>query len=135
MYYSYLVNVPANTTEQHPVVTTAKLTGGVIHRVEVQFPAGCADLARCAIDHDGHQYLPSNPEGSFGSDDYSIPIDEYYELRPDHSTLQLRMWNADDTYDHEITVRIGVLGVEAVNPFAGITVTLRKFLRLVGVGG
>ena len=108
MYYDIPVTIPANTPELSPIEVEVKLTHGVIHRVEVEFPAGCAGLAHLQILRYDHQIYPTNPEGSFNTDDYIVPIDDYFELIEAPYTLKLRGWNLDDTYEHTITVRIGI---------------------------
>lgn len=109
MFYDFALTIPANTTEASPLEEVVKVTHGVLHRVEIAFPAGCAGLAHLVILHWGFQLYPTNPGGSFASDDYTIPIDDYFELFFAPYTLKLRGYNEDDTYSHTITVRIGVL--------------------------
>ena len=133
MFYDFAITVPKSKTEADPTWQTMKLTKGVVHRVEVQFPIGCRALAHCQIYHGGHQFLPTNPDGNFASDGYVIPIDEHYELKAAPYTLRAKCWNEDDTYQHIITVRVGVLAKEVISPMAGVGGLLKKFLGLVGV--
>lgn len=134
MFYDYAITVPKDTTESSPVEQVMKLTKGVIHRVEVQFPIGCRALAHCVILHHEHQFLPTNPQGSFASDGYIIPIDEHFELKTAPYSLKAKCWNEDDTYQHVITIRVGILPKEVITPFAGLGGMFKKFFQLVGVG-
>ena len=133
MFYDFAITVPKSTTEAIPVEQAMKLTKGVIHRVEIQFPIGTLALAHCKIYHDEHQFLPTNPEGSFASDGYVIPIDENFELSTVPYSLKARCWNDDDTYQHIITIRVGVLGGEWAILLMKVIKGLVKFLSLVGI--
>ena len=132
MYYDVSFTIPANTAEATPEELRVKLTHGVIHRVEIGFPAGCAGLAHLQIREGGHQAWPTNPDGSFNTDDYTIPIDDYYELFEEPYTLTLTGWNLDDTYDHTLEVRIGVLPKELLVPDQSLVRRLKNFLRRFG---
>jgi len=108
VYYDVPLTIPANTPDLTPEDLEVKLTHGVIHRVEVEFPKYCAGLAYLQIYHMGHQVWPTNPGGAFNTDDYIIVIDDYFELLGPPYVLKLRGWNLDDTYSHTITVRFGM---------------------------
>lgn len=135
MFYSYAIPIPAGTTEASPLITELTLSKGILHRVEIEFPAGCRGLAHCQIKEAGlHQVYPTNPTGNFASDDYVIVLDDYYDI-PSPYLLRAFAWNDDDTYPHTLLIRIGVLPTEIVSPMGGVVGALRKFLKLVGVGG
>ena len=108
MYYDVPLTIAANTPELTPTDLEVKLTHGVIHRIEIEFPAGCAGLAYLQIHHMGHQLWPTNPGGAFHSDNHVIIIDDYFELLGPPYILKLRGWNLDELYDHTVTVRIGI---------------------------
>lgn len=133
MFYDFAITVPAGRAESTPVEQVMKLTKGVIHRVEVQFPIGCAALAHCRIYHEEHQLFPTNPPGSFATDGYTIPIDDNFELNTEPYSLKARCWNDDDTYQHIITIRVGVLRGEWAILLMKVIKGLVKFLNLVGV--
>lgn len=135
MFYDFAVTVPASTAEASPVTQGMKLTTGIVHRVEVQFPAGCAGLAHCAVEHDGHQFLPTNPDGDFASDDFTVVIDEHYELKKGNTLMRARAWNDDDTYQHTITIRVGIMDSKLWLTLLKVITGLQKMLKLVGVGG
>lgn len=109
MFYDVSFTIPANTTKAAPLEQHVKLSHGVIHRVEVGFPSGCAGLAHLQILEGAHHVWPTNPAGSFNTDDYTIPIDDYYELFEEPYTLTLVGWNEDDTFSHTLEVRFGIL--------------------------
>ncbi len=133
MFYDFAITVSANTAKAAPTTQELKLTHGVIHRVEVEFPAGCAGLVHCGLLQGIHQLWPTNPDGSFASDDYVIAIYEDYELATEPYVVKFVGWNLDDTYDHTVTVRIGVLDSGPGRLVNRILVGLTKFLKLVGI--
>jgi hypothetical protein len=109
MFYDFALTVPRNTPESAPYILSAKLTRGIIHRVEIEFPRNCAGLVYVRILHLEHQLYPTNPGGAFRSDGYVVPIDDYYPLLTQPYGLKLIGWNLDDTWAHTPTVRIGVM--------------------------
>lgn len=132
MFYDFSVPIPANTPESAPVLVTAALTAGVIHRLEIEFPAGCAGLVHVAIRQAIHQLWPGNDAGSFSSDDHVIAFDEHYVLEQPPLELELVGWNLDDTYAHTIPVRIGVLPPEVSGAAQQSTGLLQRLLKVIG---
>ena len=109
MFYVFPLTIPANTTEETPLEEVVKVTHGILHRLEIAFPAGCAGLAHLVVLHWEHPLSPTNKGVSFAADNYTIPINDYFELFFAPYTLKLRGWNLDDSYPHTITVRVGIL--------------------------
>lgn len=109
MFYDYVLPIPAGTTKADPAETILYLTHGVIHRVEVEFPAGCVGQVSAAILHWQHQLYPLNPGGYFCSDDHVIAFDDYFQLFYAPYTLKAQGWAPDTTYAHNIKIRIGLL--------------------------
>lgn len=108
MIYAFRLTIPANTLETAPSRETVRLTHGIIHRLEIEFPAGCAGLAHCKILRGLHQVWPTNPDGDFASDDHAIAFDTDYPLTDLPTDLILVGWNVDDTFPHTLTFRIGM---------------------------
>jgi hypothetical protein len=109
MIYDFPITVAITNTEGAPEVSEIKLTHGVIHRLEVEFPAGQVGLIHVAVDHMGHQVWPSNPGGSFASDDHVVAFDDYYPLLSAPYKLKIRAWTDGTTYSHVVKVRLGLL--------------------------
>jgi len=133
MFYDFAITVPKETTESAPVTEELKLTHGVIHRIEVEFPIGTLALAHCRLLHWEHQAWPTNPPGSFATDGYTIGIDENFELDTAPYTLKAVCWNDDDTYAHTITIRVGVMESETAIFIIKALKALVKFLQMVGI--
>lgn len=133
MYYEFAVAVPANTTSGAPVTQVMKLTKGVVTRVEVQFPDGCAGLAHCRILHQESQKWPTPPSTSLTSAGHAIVIDENFELSDEPYQLKAVCWNEDDTYSHTLYIRVGVLRGEVAIMILKVFQGLEKMLRLMGI--
>jgi len=133
MFYDFSLTIPANTPQSSPQRQRIKLTQGVIHKVEIQFPSGCAGLVHVLIRDLEQQVWPTNRDGSFASDNYVISFIEFYELKEPPYEFELEGWNEDDTFDHTITFRFGVLPREALEPYREQMSFLERFRRLVGL--
>jgi len=135
MFYDFAVTVTAGKTKAVPLEQELKLTYGIIHQVEIEFPRGCKGYVSLAIDHWEHQFLPTNPDEAFNADGFTIVIKEYYPLVVPPYSLYARGWAPNATYDHTITVRIGVLPEEVLLPIKGLGTVLRALLAPIGIGG
>jgi hypothetical protein len=108
MIYDFQLIIPANTPSATPATLTCDMAPGVVERIEIQFPSGCAGLAGVAIDHRAHQAFPSNADAWFVSDGHVIGFNEQYDLTQTPFAFNLRGYNLDDTYPHTIYFRFGV---------------------------
>ena len=129
MFYDFSFTIPANTAEANPLRKDIKLTHGIIHRVEISFPSGCAGLVFLQIVQGLHQVWPTNPEGSFNTDDYTVAFNEYYDMTEEPFTLSLIGWNEDDTYDHTLEVRFGILPMIVLKPEETFLQAFKALLR------
>lgn len=135
MFYDFSIVIPADTLESAPVEQTLKLTAGVIQKVSILFPPGPHGMVKLRLRDNGHQFLPTNPDGYFATDDEVLDIDEFYELTTEPYSLKAIAYSPGTTYNHTLSVRIGVLRPEDVEKASGLMSALRKFLKLVGIGG
>lgn len=116
MYYDFSFTVPANTTKKSAEELDVKLTSGVVHRVEVGFDSGCRYMVYVAIKKGLHQVWPTNPQGAFNSDNFTIVINEFYPLTTAPYMLRLVGWSPNTAYEHTVHLRFGVLAEEVVYP-------------------
>jgi hypothetical protein len=133
MLYEFAYSVAANTAKADADEYHLQLTTGIVYRVEVQFPNGCAGLTHCQLEHDGASFIPTNPSGSLASDGHAINIDEEYELTEGRTIITAILWNDDDTFYHTIYIRINILRGEAAIWFLKILRGIEKMLKLVGI--
>jgi len=130
VFYDFSFTIPANTPQNSPAELRCKLTQGITHRVEISFPPGCAGLVYLQIFDNAHQVYPTNPGGSFKTDSYTIAFNDYYELKSEPYTLRLVGWNEDDTYDHTLEVRFGILEEKYIKPYEEEMGIIRRLKRL-----
>ena len=128
MFYDYSFTIPANTPEKTPLRKNIDLTHGIIHRVEIGFPLGCAGLVYIQIVQGLHQLWPTNADGSFNTDGYTIAFGEFHDMTVEPFTLSLIGWNLDDTYDHTLEVRLGILPMIVLKPEETFLQAFKKLL-------
>ncbi len=133
MFYDWAIVIPKSTTEAVPVETWLELTKGTVHRVEVEFPAGCMGLAHCRIMRGLHQLWPTNPDGSFATDGYTIAFNEATELADEPLALKASGWNLDDTYAHTITWRFALIEASKIGAGERSRTLLERLARLFGI--
>jgi len=109
MNYSYSDLTPPNTYEIAKRRTVMRLCRGIIHKVEIQFPIGCAEVVHCHINRGLHQVWPSNPEANYTSDGHVISFVESYELLTPPYIMDVWTWNESENHNHKITVWISIL--------------------------
>lgn len=121
MLYDYELTVPANTLEAAPARRVVIVGPGRITRVGVQFPAGCAGLVHARISRWGHQLWPTNPDGWLTANGHVIAWDDDVDVSDPPMTVLLEAHNLDDSYQHTLTFRFGVLAAAAVTTTAART--------------
>lgn len=109
MIYSFSITTPKSTVEANKAKTELKLTGGIIHQVDILFPTGCMGYAYIAINDGLHQLWPTNPDEYFHTDGETISFEEFYDLKYGPHVLTAYTYNLDEKYPHTIIVRLGVL--------------------------
>lgn len=128
MFYDFSLPVPANTSYNNRLVEPISLTHGIIHRVEIDFPAGCEGSVHLKIRHGLHQLWPTNPQGSFSTNDYVIAFNDYYPYLRRPYLLTLVAWNLDPKNQHTLAIRFGVLPQEVLMPEASFTAAFKKLM-------
>ena len=86
-----------------------KAARGVIHKVDIVFPSGCAGLVKVAIFLGSSPMIPSTAGMTISGDGEIVNIPEFVNLRKDFNIITIKGFNEDDTYDHTILFRIYVL--------------------------
>ena len=133
MFTNFEVTIPANTTEAEPKLQTLQISRGVVHQLEVNFPAGCRGYVYLALYHHDKLVWPSNLKAAFRGEGYTIPIKEYFKVSEPPYTLVAYGWSPGSTYDHTITVRVGVLKEIDLEPLVKLPAMFAKFFKLLGV--
>lgn len=108
MIYVFKIKTPANTAEADKQKTDLVLERGVTYRININFPPGPSELLHLQITDALHHVWPTNPDGSFASDSERINFEDEYPLLEPPYELYAYTWNLDDTYEHGVTIRIGI---------------------------
>lgn len=117
MIYKFLITTPANTAATAKLKTVLKLNKGIIHQLDVQFPPGPSGLLHLHINDAIHQVFPYNTDENFSSDNVNIRFKEFQPVLEEPFQLEAYTWNLDDTYSHDVIVRIGILPVQVIAPW------------------
>ena len=122
MFYSFDLEILANTLATAPKELEVNLTWGVITEVEIRFPPRCVGLAKVKILERRHQLWPTNLDEWFYGDDETIKWDEYHELFVMPSIFTLLGYNDDDTYLHTPIIRFEILHpMAAMAKYGGVS--------------
>ncbi len=108
MVFEYDLVIPADTKAADPVKLEMPLASGIIHKVECQFLFGCRGLVFVAIKRALHQVFPANPDGAFKAEGYVISFPCYYSLEESPYQLEAYGWSPGTTYQHIVTIRLGI---------------------------
>ncbi len=131
MIYERSITIPPNTPAEDPTRVDFAVDRGVIHYLEVEFPAGCAALAHLVIYYNSRQVFPSEADQDFASDNHVVQLNEYLPIDLEPLELSLRGWSDDDTYGHTLRVRVGLLRQEVLQPPDRSIPLLQQLTRLI----
>jgi len=133
MLFDYAITVSANTLEASPKIQKLPVTRGILHRLEVEQYKGCHRYVGCRIFYHTTQIFPTNLDGEFKTDGYTIAFDDYLELFREPYELEFRGYSDGSDYDHTIVIRIGILKNKEALLLLNALKGIMKFLKLVGV--
>ena len=109
MQYQCTLLIPALTAQANPARATISLGPGIISKVSIIFPPGCAGLAHIQILHKEHLLFPSSPDENYIGDTFPIEWIEYFPLNEGPYELTVIGWNTDTLYSHSPMVRFEML--------------------------
>ncbi len=116
MIFVHRISTPADTARSSPQETILELAWGVIHRVDVGFPPGTQGRLHVAIDRDGRQLYPSNPQGNWAWEGIFLPHPTWFPLEEAPFAVVARTWNHDTTFAHAVTLQFLILPREILLP-------------------
>jgi len=117
MVYEHDILVPANTPDSAPVKLDISLTRGVIHKYEVFFPPGCANLVKVSLNQAIHQVWPSNPDGKHKADGTTLSFREHFPIDTEPYLITVTASSPGSNYAHTITVRLALLSRRVLTPW------------------
>ena len=112
MIYTANITTPANTVQTNPKLTRMHVTKGLVYKVEFYFPAGSAGLMGVAVFDGLYQVWPSSVGEFFTGQDQMITFDDLYLKEAAPFEFQCYTYNEDDTHEHFVSVRIGLVSKE-----------------------
>ena len=106
MFFEHDIKIPANTAEDSYLTETLRLSRGIIERVDLVFPSGCAGLVGVRLARNTFQVIPSNYPKWIETDGESVAIYSNIDLSVNPYELEFQGYNKDDAFDHIIRVRV-----------------------------
>lgn len=112
MIYTATITTLKNTAQSSLKHTVLNVTKGLVYKVEFYFPSGPAGLLGVAVFDGLFQLWPSTIGEFFNSDDETISFDDMYLKDSAPYQLEIYTYNTDDTYDHTMQVRVGLVSAD-----------------------
>ena len=109
MIYTANITTVKNTSISSLKRTPLEVTKGLVYKVEFYFPPGSAGLMGLAVFDGLFQVWPSTVGEFFVSDDETISFDDMFLMESEPFEFQCYTYNLDDTHDHLVGVRIGLV--------------------------
>ena len=131
MIYTTSIKIDAKTSRADANRTVLRVGKGLVWRIEVEFPPGCAGLAHCFIEDGNYQLFPATPGESFASDGSVISFDDLYLKTAAPFEFVITCWNVDTAWDHTLQVRIGMASSEAFMSRYMPSVSWDKFNKMM----
>jgi len=110
-------------TKGSPKKTPIIVTKGLVYKVDIYFPPGPAGLMGVAVFDGLFQCWPSTVGDWFNSDGETIRFEDMYLKEAAPFEFQCYSYNEDTSYQHRVSVRIGLVSKE---------VFLARFMPTVG---
>ena len=131
MLYTKEITFTKNGSVTSQITSKIKAARGVIHKVDIVFPSGCAGLVKVAIFLGSASITPSTAGMTISGNDEIVQIPEFIQLRKDFNIITIKGFNTDDTFDHTILFRIYVLPKEVLLPVGATEGILAALKTLV----
>lgn len=112
MIYTANITTPKDTAQTALQKTVVKVTNGLVYKVEFYFPSGSAGLMGVAVFDGLFQVWPSSVGDFFVGEDQLIAFDDMYLKESAPFEFQCYTYNTDDTNEHFVSVRIGLVSSE-----------------------
>lgn len=109
MQFTYPIEVEPDTLETDPTRVITKLCVGILQKVSVYFPWGCAGLVGIRILHYEHQLYPTNLDNWYTGNEILIEFKSEYMILEGQNEFKVEAYNLDDFYSHTPIVDFVVL--------------------------
>ncbi|KKM63238.1 hypothetical protein LCGC14_1513550 [marine sediment metagenome] len=112
MIYTATISTPITTSESNRQRTSLAITKGLVYKVEIAFPPGSMGLLHVILYDGAHQLWPSTPGENFYADSYTLEFEDLHLKLVPPWEFQIETWNNDDTHEHALQIRIGMVDKE-----------------------
>jgi len=126
MFYSWPITVAAENTSAKKAKIEMPMSAGVIHQVDILFPANCNHYIRVQVFDASFQLWPSNRNGTIRGNASVISFRDFYEMEAANNDLTGYAWWEDTETEVTVWIQIGVLPRSVLQPFS-----LAELLRAV----
>ena len=109
MIFKVDVPLPSNTPILTPIDITMVLTSGMVKKIGVYFPWGCAGLAGIQVIRRTWQLAPITRGEWLASNELLLTNSYNFNLNVEPYELIIRGYNIDDTYDHTPFVIVEII--------------------------
>lgn len=109
MFVCYSLTLPPGGSVTSLTSKEVEYPPGIVTRVKVTMPSGCAGLAHFRVRKALHQLWPYNPDSWFAEDDLREDFDEELDLSAAPHVLVLEGYNEDDTYPHTPVLKLVIM--------------------------
>lgn len=109
MQYHFPLTLSPNTQIASPTRLTTKLCIGILEKISVYFPWGCAGLVGIRILHYEHQLCPTNRGEWFTGNEINIEFRAEYFIWEGENDFKIEGYNLDDFYEHTPLISYNVL--------------------------
>lgn len=116
MQFTFPISIPANTEPSDPTREITKVCYGLLNKVQIDFPWGCAGLVGIRILHYEHVLYPTNADQWFIGNKVSIIFDCNYAITQGWFNFSVEGYNEDDFYEHTPIVNLNVLPFQWSRP-------------------
>jgi len=136
MLYTKTLTVPKNTSTVAPKEATIVVKHPVITKLGVNFPSGCTGMVSVAVFYGKLQIWPSKKGEWVSGDDVTIWDELFFELPEKETTLTLKGYSPNTSYDHDITFyiiaqeRVIALWMKGI---AKLVDAMTYFLKVAGI--
>ena len=109
MIYIANITTPKDTALPALKKTTLHVTNGLVYKVEFYFPSGSAGLMGVAVFDGLYQVWPSSVGEFFLGESQLIAFEDMFLKESAPFQFQIYTYNTDDTHEHLVSVRIGLV--------------------------
>jgi hypothetical protein len=106
------ITIPANTLKSNRLMVPWKIVNGLVYRFELYFPPGSSGLVGVHVQDASVNIYPFDESEDFIGDNTTIAFDDELLYTGATRQLDVYVYNEDDTYEHTIQLRMGLLADE-----------------------